>query len=575
MQYIMKLIMAVVSRLNALTLNPVRNFSRKLQMMVNINVIANKILKPVTKKFRDLFHIKPKSEEDYYSVGRFLIAKKLVAAAIVVCCIAVFAYFSFIAEPIEQPVTTTTGIISNVYFDYDDIALTEYTGKANIKASNGSVVYIGDIKDGVCEGMGVLYNQSGVLVYEGDFSNNSYNGHGTGYAQDGSLQYEGEYVDNVYEGEGTLFYPSGQIQYTGGFAGGFYSGSGFLYAETGDLIYEGTFQNGLYHGNGVLYYEDGNRKYEGEFVMGQPQGTGTLYTEAGRPYYTGIVADGDIAYESLISLSLQEIEEMFYEEPAVYYSLDSTAYVYDTARIALNLDCIVRIVTNKILEQEDSSASMEGDGWYLPEGAADTVVLDNSQGSQTGSASETSETDDSIPENEEDGENQENKENEALIASLNSLVERINAAQEEAVDEDMPTDFITEEQKVYFYVNNSEWVPEDEVDKAAVKVEGVTVYKEELTSPFTDKQEYIAVNGVTGLTDCIAIGKIRRRTPTAFSNITFEEISRNYRYTYIKNINYAQAVYEELIDTKNFSYQLCYQTDDAGTLYYYKISGIQ
>lgn len=575
MQYILKLITAVISRLKALTLNPVRNFLRKIQMMVNTNVIANKILKPVTKKFRDLFHIKPKSADEYYSVGRFLVAKKLVAAAIVVCCLAVISYFAFVAEPIQQSVTTSTGIITNVYFDYDDIALTEYTGKANIRAANGSVVYTGDIKNGVCEGTGILHNQSGVLVYEGDFANNSYNGHGKGYAQDGSLQYEGEYADNVYEGDGILYYPSGQIQYKGGFSGGFYSGNGFLYAENGKLIYEGTFQNGLYHGNGVLYYENGIRKYEGEFVMGKPQGTGTLFTSAGRPYYTGIVADGDIAYESLIYLSLQEIEEMFYEDPTVYYTLDSTCYVYETAQIAINLDCIVRIVTNEILEENDSPTTNEGDGWYLPEEAGDAVVLDNSQSSVEDSSSETDNSTSKEKDDRNSEENKETQENEKLIASLNNLVDKINAAQEEKVDEDMPTDFITEEQKIYYYVNNSEWVAEGDMDKAGVKVEGVTVYKENLTSPFPEEEEYIAVNGVTELLDCIAIQKIRKRTPTAFSNITFEEINRNYRYTYVKNINYAQAIYEELIDTENFSYQLCYQIDDAGKLYYYKISGIQ
>ena len=565
-QYILKLITAVISRLKALTLNPVRNYLRKLQMMVNVNVIANKILKPVTKKFRDLFHIKPKSEEDYYSVGRFLVAKKLVAAAIAACCIAVFSYFNFVAEPIEQPVTTTTGIVTNVYFDYDDIALTEYTGKANIRAANDSVVYTGDIKSGVCEGKGTLYNQSGALVYEGDFSNNAYNGHGKGYAKDGSLQYEGAYVDNVYEGEGILYYPSGQIQYTGGFAGGFYSGSGFLYAETGELIYEGTFQNGLYHGSGVLYYEDGDRKYEGEFVMGKPQGTGTLYTSAGRPYYTGIVADGDIAYESLVSLSLQQIEEMFYEDPTVYYTLDSTCYVYETAQIALDLDCIVRIVSNKILDDENQSATNEGDGWYLPEEAGDAVTLDHSQSSTTDASSKTDSS---------TSEDKEKQENEALLASLTTLVDKINAAQDEPVDEDMPTEFITEKQKIYYYVNNSEWVAEGDMDMGSVKVEGVVVYKADLTSPFAKGQEFVAANGVTQLTDCIAIQKIRKRTPTAFSNVTFEEVNRNYRYTYVKNINYAQAIYEELIDTEDFSYQLCYQIDDAGKLYYYKIAGIQ
>lgn len=566
MQYLAKLIRAVISRLRALTLNPIRNFLRRIQMMFNTNVIANKVLKPVTKKFRELFHIKPKSEDEYFSVGRFLIAKKLVAAVIVVCCIAVIAYFNFIAEPVEKPVTTTTGIATNVYFDYDDIALTEYTGKANIRAANDSVVYTGDIKNGVCEGTGILHNQSGVLVYEGDFANNSFNGYGKGYAKDGSLQYEGEYTDNAYNGQGTLYYPSGQIQYIGEFSGGFFSGSGFLYGENGELIYEGTFQNGLYHGNGVLYYEDGDRKYEGEFVMGKPQGTGTLFTGAGRPYYTGIVANGDIAYESLVSLSLQDIEAMFFEEPTVYYTLDSTCYVYETAKVALELDCIVRIVTNKILENENDSAANEGDGWYLPEEAGDAVILDNSKNDESDASGESK---DSTSETSED------KENAALIASLNTLVDKINAAQAEAVDEDMPTEFITEEQKIYYYVNNSEWVAESDMDKGCVKVEGVAVYREELTNPFKDDKEVIAANGVTELMDCIAIEKIRKKTPTAFSNITFEEVSRNYRYTYVKNINYAQAIYEELIDTEDFSYQLCYQIDDAGKLYYYKVSGVQ
>ena len=103
----------------------------------------------------------------------------------------------------------------------------------------------------------------------------------------------------------------------------------------------------------------------------------------------------------------------------------------------------------------------------------------------------------------------------------------------------------------------------------------MTVFKDEPDQPFPDDKEYIPVNGVTELMDCIAIEKVRKRTPTAFSNIFFEEVSRNYRYTYVKNINYTQAIYEKCIDTENFSYQLCYQIDDAKKLYYYKISRVQ
>lgn len=571
MQYLYKLLVAVATRLKNLTMNPIRNFVRNLQMMVNTNVIANKIIKPVTKKFRDLFHIKPRSETEYYSVGKLLIAKKLVAVFIVACCIAVFAYFNMVAEPVEKTVTTTTGIITDVTYDYDDMKLAEYSGKANIRAAGGNIVYTGDIKDGVCEGTGVLYNQSGVLVYEGEFAGNVYNGQGKEYYPDGTLQYEGAFVQNAHEGEGILYYPSGTVKYKGSFAGGFFCGTGYEYTESGSLQYEGTFQNSLYHGTGILYYEDGNKKYEGEFVMGSPQGMGTLYTSAGRPYYQGVVKNGEVSYEALISLSLGEIEKMFYEEPHIYYTLDSTCFVYDTAQVVLESDCMVRIVTNEILDKEGAPISNEGDGWYLPEGAQDAVTLDTSKDKETDE--EASKDTESTEDKEEDKE--DDTKDDQLIASLSELIDQVNQAQEEPGDADMPTDYITAEQKIYYYINNSEWVAEEDLDKSAIKIEGVTAYTDDLSSPFPADEEAVATNGVTELSDCIAIEKIRLRTPTAFSNIVFEEISKNYGYTYIKNINYAQAIYEEIVDKEDFSYRLCYQIDNAETLYYIKISGMQ
>lgn len=537
MQYIFKLIKAVVSRLKTLTMNPIRNLTRKFQMLMNTNVVANKLLKPVTKKFRELFHIKPKSERDYYSVGRLLIAKKLITAVIVGCCIAVFAYFYFVAEPVEKPVTTTMGMVSNVYFDYDDMELSEYSGRANIRAANGRVVYTGDIKNGVCEGKGILYNQSGVVIYEGDFAENKYSGQGKGYSPGGLLQYEGEYANNVYEGEGTAYHPSGQIRYKGGFSGGFYSGMGICYEEDGSLIYQGEFQNGLYHGTGTLFYQDGVRKYEGEFVMGRPQGTGTLYTVSGRPCYTGIVADGTIAHEALLSLSMAEIKEMFHEEPEVYYSQDSTCYVYESAGVVLETDCMVKIVTQEIAGGEETPRS--GDGWYLPEEFAAAPATVRAE-------------EDTAREETAGGE-----------------------AEAEARDQDMPQDYVTEKHKVYFYINDEEWVPEEELDPGSIRVKAVAVYGGDLRNPFSGDQERIAVNAMAGLADCIVIEKARRYAPSLFGNITFESIRQNYRYTYIKNMNHAQALYAELVDKENFSYQLCYEADDAQNLCYYKVSAVQ
>lgn len=561
MQYIIKVLTAVLSRLKALTLNPVRNFLRKLQMMVNVNVIANKIVAPVIKKFRELFHFKPKSEEDYYSVGKLLVSRKLVTALIVGACILVYFYFTMIAEPVEKPVTTTTGIVTDVYFDYDDMELAEYSGKANIRAANGAVVYTGDIEKGQCSGNGILYNQSGVLVYEGGFAENKYSGIGTMYYPDGSKKYEGSFVNNQFEGEGVLYYDSGSIRYKGKFEGGFYNGSGVAYSEDEKLIYEGSYLNGQYHENGVLYHENGMKKYEGEFFMGMPQGEGTLYTQAGRPYYTGIVADGDVAYEALLTLSLEEVTEMFADAPEVFYTYDGgSCFVYETADLLLKTDCIVRIVSKDIDNNDESD---EGNGWYLPEGVGDGLKLDTSEEPVTDQSAE-----------------QENTETE-LTAAEKLLLAALNV---ELEDEDKPQDYVRTENKIYYLINDSEWVSEEDLALKSITVDGVTVFKDDLKSPFSKDVEFIPTNGATNLEDCIAISYIRQRTPTAFGNITFEELNKghryaqqdqtqtSYRYSYIKNINFAEAVYKEVIDTELFSYELCFQADDADKLLYYNIT---
>lgn len=578
MDYILKLLKAMLTRLRALTLNPIRNFIRKIQMMFNANVIANRLISPLTKKFRELFRITPKSGADYYSLGKLLIAKKLIVAFVVGACVLVFAYFTFIEEPIEQPVTATTGKITDVDFDYDDMDLTEYSGKANIRASNNSVVYTGDIVNGMCTGSGILYNQSGVLVYDGEFEENKYSGTGTLYYPDGSVKYQGEFAENTFEGEGVLYYDSGQIQYKGSFSGGFYNGRGVEYTEEGKLVYEGTYLNGQYHENGVMYHENGMKKYEGEFFMGMPQGEGTLYTSAGRPYYTGIVADGDVAYEALISLSLEDVTDMFYDDPEVYYTYDGgSCFVYETAKLMLETDCIVRIVSKDMGEEQDNPDSQDGNGWYLPEGAGDGLRLDTSAEPAANTA-----TAENSEENSEDANGDS-----GLSEADKILLEALNQAITEDEDADKPTDYVTKENKIYYFVNESEWVSEEDLALKSVVVDAVTVYKENLKNPFRDDVQYIPVNGATDLADCIAISYIRKQIPTTFSNITFEELDKghrysqqdqtqtSYRYSYIKNINYAEAVYKELIDTEDFSYELCYQIDDADQLMYYSVEAVK
>ena len=88
-------------------------------------------------------------------------------------------------------------VMTSVTFDYDDMDLAEYTGVANIRAADGTVVYVGDVVAGVCTGNGTLKDRKGRLVYEGGFENNQYNGQGIQYWPSGNRRYEGEFENQA------------------------------------------------------------------------------------------------------------------------------------------------------------------------------------------------------------------------------------------------------------------------------------------------------------------------------------------------------------------------------------------
>lgn len=545
MQYIMKLLTAVISRLKILTMNPIRNLLRQGQMMVNINVIANKLIKPVTKKFREIFHIKPRSEQDYFSIGKLLISKRLLIVVIVFSCVGVFAYFQFVAEPVEQPVTATTGMVSNIYFDYDEMELMEYSGKANIRAANGRVVYTGEILNGACEGSGILYNQGGVLIYEGEFAGNRYHGQGRGYTLGGILQYEGGYADNLYEGEGTLYYPNGSICYQGEFAGGFYQGAGILYSETGSLTYEGEFLNGLYHGSGVLYFPDGKRRYEGEFVMGSPQGTGTFYTEAGRPSYTGVVANGQIAADALLGLTLADMGEIFYQQPEIWITKENTCYLYKDAGVILDLDCIVRRSGSREAGAEETPA--EGDGWYLPEEVpAPPLTVSGTKSSGKDHSGQRDPEKDSAGAETASGE---------------------GSAPEEEWMEELPE----KKGQLYYYIHQEEWVSAEELDLSAVSVDGVVIYGKELRHPMKAENALTGINAGVDLADCIAIEQLRKSSPSLFLDIIYRKEQLNHNCTSVHHMDQSRAVYAEILDHQGSTWQFCYDKNQPEQLFYYKV----
>ena len=192
-------------RLRTAVMNPFQRVVRRIQQLFNANIITSKLVAPINAKVRKILSGEAKSPEDYFTVGRFWISRMLVYFLILAGCAAVFIYFNWIASPVSDT-TATENVTTTVYYDYDDVDLGEYTGKANIRAANGNVVYTGDISAGVCTGNGTLWTQDGTLVYEGVFENNNFNGNGTMYYPGGTPQYTGEFKENQFSGSGVLYF---------------------------------------------------------------------------------------------------------------------------------------------------------------------------------------------------------------------------------------------------------------------------------------------------------------------------------------------------------------------------------
>lgn len=535
------------TRLKVAVMNPFRRITRRVQQMFNANMVSAKLASPINAKIRKIMGGEAKSEEDYFSIGNLWISKALIYIVILAVCAFVFIYFSWINPARKNNTTQTESIITDVYYDYDDMDLGEYSGKANIKADNGTVVYTGDIDSGVCTGTGTLYNQNGVLVYEGEFANNEFSGSGTRYYANGAVMYTGDFDANMFAGSGLLYYPSGVLEYTGSFENGAFSGEGMLYSEDGVLIYEGEFKNGVYHGTGTEYYESGAKKYTGEFSNGSEQGTGVLYSAAGKEIYEGSFIRDNIQYESLTGQSLEDACSQLKEEPVIYYTDDSTCFLFKTAKLVLKTDAQV-----SMLDREDSTDS--SGSWYLPSDTGETLPeteettadIDNTSDGTSSSKTEVTTGNTTTTFTDDD-------------SNLGSLAQQI--AQLPSQNSTTP----------YIYLPQSDsWISYSELlnyllngDKTGITINEVCTYNDSVNLDFLNKTTPNVKNGAADVLQCIGIEQIRNNIPTAFSNISFEMVSTYGDYCYkVQGINLAEAVYEEVYEVDGVRYHLYYEADD-------------
>jgi antitoxin component YwqK of YwqJK toxin-antitoxin module len=519
-----ELIASMFGRLISAISTPFRMLIVKIQRLLNIHVISGKLIQPLTKNVKKITTLRPSEKSDYVKVGRLLVFKQLFFLLIFALCAGVFIYFQIFAGKVEPAPAELTGIKTDVTFRYDDIALKEFSGIANIKSFDGGIVYIGEIVNGVCKGNGLLYARDGTLIYEGGFENNKYSGFGIKYNAGGGVEYEGEFADNLYAGTGRLYNPRGTLIYSGDFSGGRYDGSGKLYNENGELVYEGFFAEGLSHGTGTQYHPSGTLHYRGEFFKGEFQGSGELYDVIGRLIYTGAMHGGEVNYRVLLGSSMAEIEAAFNETPVIFYQEGgSSCFFYERAGVIITTGCRVRVYE---WEREKENPS---EGFFYMPGEPPPHEIHLSYRTVSSEGAE-----DSPPNG--------------------------NGA--------MP-DFVDRMRLLYFEVDKDVWVAELDLDKSKISVKRVTVI--DSTPPPESGAVLIEDNNPPGMEDCIAIDYIRRHMPTAFSNITYEIDRQNRLFQRVWGISHADSVTRMTFLSGDVLMRFCYPPGEDGFPAYYSI----
>lgn len=607
-----KLLASVFKRLVTAVTNPFRMLIVRVQRLFNVNILTAKLIPPLTKKVKALVTLKPQSPKDYFSVGRYWVYKKLFLTLILALCAGVFLYFSMFAPKVATRPTQPEQVMTSVTFDYDDMDLAEYTGVANIRAADGTVVYVGDVVAGVCTGNGTLKDRKGRLVYEGGFENNQYSGQGIQYWPSGNRRYEGGFENNQYSGEGILYGEDGQtVLYAGSFKNGLRDGTGKAYSESGVLLYEGDFAEDLYHGSGTQYYESGIIAYTGQFFRGQPQGEGTLYSNQGRALYTGAVYAGKINYSALVGATLADIEAAFSETPCIYYNDSESVFLYEEAGVVITVDCRVSV---DVWENENAAASESEKLYYMPPSQRGTVTHaaaqplmagtttirpvgwlapgsggSSSSSSSSSSSGETDPTASPTPSPSADagsgGASSDASDSSSSVSSsssggtssssgsTSSASSSSSAASATPTPAPTPTpqpaasatpDFIQKNLTLYFEIDTNVWQAEADLDKTKVFVSKVTVCNDTVSLDSLPEDTY-EEDRSPSIEDCVAIQRLREDEPTSFSNVTFQLDQQNKLFVEVSGISYANQIQRHVLEKDGLMYEYCYPYD-AGTV---------
>ena len=194
------LISTIKSRFSAIT--------SKLKLWTSWNFIRSRIITKIRQFFAKLFDVKPKDKDDYYTVFRWMISKKLAYSAVIILGVVSIWYIVSVKSTFAN--LGDSGPIRT--YKYNSMQLRMAKDKVKILGKSGYLAYEGDVDKGYVTGNGTLYGLEGNLVYQGQFEKNKYEGVGKYYYENGNLCYEGDFHDNLFEGVGRQYRESGAIR---------------------------------------------------------------------------------------------------------------------------------------------------------------------------------------------------------------------------------------------------------------------------------------------------------------------------------------------------------------------------
>lgn len=222
------------------------------------------------------------------------------------------------------------------------------SGKGRLFDSHGNLIYIGEFKDNLYDGVGQKWElikaigkteatQSYQCVYAGAFKKGLPHGQGREFRYDAEytfqkdekkspyLYYEGEFVEGEYCGYGTLYDVDSKYEgmFFNGEANGYVkkwfidsgdnklrkmeaiyvngkvNGDGKKYFSDGKICFDGVYKDGKAV-SGLWYFMNGNLRYEGELNGSEYNGKGTLYWQDGGIRYEGEWVDNKFSGEGTL-----------------------------------------------------------------------------------------------------------------------------------------------------------------------------------------------------------------------------------------------------------------------------------